>query len=154
MRPAVQTPFANFAGSSAQSIPTAALSAQGLSTSVDFPDTTQHVVTSGILTHYLVPDSVQVIRPDLAGIADYKSTTSDRYPVVVRYDFNSGPRAIAPHVFINEVRYTESSQMFFDSEFVELINAGNATADLSGWILADGIDVRHVFPAGTQLAPR
>lgn len=38
-----------------------------------------------------------------------------------------------------------------DDEFVEIVNAGAATVDLSGWTLADGFDVRHTFAAGTQL---
>lgn len=39
------------------------------------------------------------------------------------------------------------------SEFVELFNVGTLTADLSGWTLSDASAVRHLFPAGTQLAP-
>lgn len=37
-------------------------------------------------------------------------------------------------------------------EFVELVNVGDAPANLSGWSLADGAMVRHVFSQGTQLA--
>ncbi len=43
-----------------------------------------------------------------------------------------------------------------DDEFVELVNAGDAAADLSGWLLVEtdllGVP-RHVFPEGTRLAP-
>jgi hypothetical protein len=38
-----------------------------------------------------------------------------------------------------------------DDEFVELVNKTGATADISGWTLSDGIDVRHVFPSGTVI---
>lgn len=38
-------------------------------------------------------------------------------------------------------------------EFVELVNVGSASADLSGWQLWDGTGVRHTFAAGTTLAP-
>ncbi|MDH3253495.1 MAG: lamin tail domain-containing protein, partial [Acidobacteriota bacterium] len=36
-----------------------------------------------------------------------------------------------------------------DDEFVELVNAGAADLDISGWTLADGFSVRHTFPAGS-----
>ncbi len=34
-------------------------------------------------------------------------------------------------------------------EFVELFNDTGATADISGWTLADAFELRHVFPAGS-----
>lgn len=36
-----------------------------------------------------------------------------------------------------------------NDEFVEIVNASDTDADLSGWTLADGYTVRHTFPAGT-----
>jgi len=36
-----------------------------------------------------------------------------------------------------------------DDEFVEIVNTSGADADISGWTLADGFNVRHVFPAGS-----
>ena len=38
-------------------------------------------------------------------------------------------------------------------ELVELINAGGATADLSGWSVSDNVGVRFTFPAGVVLEP-
>ncbi|MGM0575945.1 MAG: lamin tail domain-containing protein [Myxococcota bacterium] len=38
-------------------------------------------------------------------------------------------------------------------EFLELINAGAAELDLSGWTISDRVMVRHVFPEGTVLPP-
>ena len=40
-----------------------------------------------------------------------------------------------------------------EDEYVELVNAGAAPLDLSGWTLADGVTTRHVFPSGTVVAP-
>lgn len=41
-----------------------------------------------------------------------------------------------------------------NEEYVELVNFGNATADLSGWTLGDAQSAtRHVFAPGTTLAP-
>lgn len=38
-----------------------------------------------------------------------------------------------------------------DDEFIELVNTGNSTLDLSGWTLSDAASVRHTFPQGTNL---
>jgi uncharacterized repeat protein (TIGR01451 family) len=40
-----------------------------------------------------------------------------------------------------------------NDEFVEVVNAGGAPADLSGLTLADLVAVRHVFPSGTIVDP-
>ncbi|MFO0749034.1 MAG: lamin tail domain-containing protein [Myxococcota bacterium] len=40
-----------------------------------------------------------------------------------------------------------------NEEFVELANLGNGPADISGWSIADAVATRHVFAAGTTLAP-
>lgn len=37
-------------------------------------------------------------------------------------------------------------------EFVEIVNTGSESVDISGWTLSDGFGVRHTFPAGTVLA--
>ena len=36
-----------------------------------------------------------------------------------------------------------------EDEFVEIINATGADVDISGWTIADGFGVRHIFPANT-----
>ena len=36
-----------------------------------------------------------------------------------------------------------------DDEFVEIVNTSGSDADISGWTLADGFNVRHTFPTGT-----
>ena len=40
-----------------------------------------------------------------------------------------------------------------DDEFVEIVNNGTTTYDLSGGTLSDLVQVRHTFPPGTVLAP-
>lgn len=40
-----------------------------------------------------------------------------------------------------------------DDEYVEIVNAGAATLDLTGWTLSDGFAVRHRFPADTLIPP-
>ncbi len=36
-------------------------------------------------------------------------------------------------------------------EFVELLNLGSMTVDLSGWMLRDSASTRHIFPSGTSV---
>ncbi|MBN1478633.1 ExeM/NucH family extracellular endonuclease [candidate division KSB1 bacterium] len=38
-----------------------------------------------------------------------------------------------------------------DDEFVEIVNASDASVDLSGWTLADATSIRHIFPEGTVI---
>jgi len=40
-----------------------------------------------------------------------------------------------------------------DDEFIELVNFGDASVNLSGWYLTDAISTRHVFEANTFLDP-
>ncbi|MEL6870091.1 MAG: ExeM/NucH family extracellular endonuclease, partial [Pseudomonadota bacterium] len=41
---------------------------------------------------------------------------------------------------------------FGEDEFVEIVNTTGQPLDVSGWLLADGFDTRHVFPAGSVIA--
>ncbi len=54
-----------------------------------------------------------------------------------------------PRVVINELMYHPASDTV-EEEFIELLNAGDATADLAGWTMSDG--VAFTFPLGTALA--
>jgi predicted extracellular nuclease len=45
----------------------------------------------------------------------------------------------------------DGTRNFSDDEFVELVNAGSADLDLSGWTLSDSVSVRHTFPAGSMV---
>ena len=40
-----------------------------------------------------------------------------------------------------------------NDEFVEILNYGDAEADISGWSLSDSVSTRHVFPINTILSP-
>jgi len=39
-----------------------------------------------------------------------------------------------------------------EDEFIEIVNTTGASLDLSGWLIRDVIDVRHIFPPGSLLA--
>lgn len=54
-------------------------------------------------------------------------------------------------VLINEILANEPGSNTA-GEFVELVNTGGASVDLSGWSVADSTMVRHTFAAGTTLA--
>ena len=55
-------------------------------------------------------------------------------------------------IAVNEV----ASAVFGSQDWLELVNRGSATVDLSGWFVsdaADRLDHYYEFPAGTTLAP-
>src|SRR5580765_4958960 len=56
------------------------------------------------------------------------------------------------NVVLNEVLVNEPGSDV-NGEFIELVNIGNATADLTGWTLSDTVMVRHTFIRDTSLAP-
>lgn len=55
------------------------------------------------------------------------------------------------NVILNEILANEPGSNTA-GEFVEIVNIGTASADLSGWTLSDATSVRHTFAAGTSLA--
>jgi endonuclease/exonuclease/phosphatase family metal-dependent hydrolase len=55
-----------------------------------------------------------------------------------------------PKLFVNEILANEPGSDTA-SEFVEIVNAGSAAADLGGYTLSDATSVRHIFAAGTSL---
>jgi endonuclease/exonuclease/phosphatase family metal-dependent hydrolase len=67
-------------------------------------------------------------------------------------DGGLGSELVGPAVMINEVLANEAGSDVA-GEFVELVNAGDAPANLVGWQLSDGSGLRHVFSADSTLAP-
>jgi len=53
-------------------------------------------------------------------------------------------------VILNEILANEPGSST-SGEFVELVNVGNTSIDISGWVIRDTDSVRHTFPAGTVL---
>jgi hypothetical protein len=132
------------------------LSLRGERTTTGYPDAIDHTLATDEQARDYRPGSVRVLRPD-AWIPNYANTVSDHYPVLSRYDLGGGGPAPSPTpvLFINEVLANEPS---LDGgvgdphyEFIEVVNAGGSSADLSGWSLWDSAVVRHVFPSGTSL---
>jgi hypothetical protein len=56
------------------------------------------------------------------------------------------------NVVLNEILANEPGSDV-SGEFIELVNIGSATADLTGWTLSDAVMVRHTFIRDTSLAP-
>ena len=137
------------------------LSLNGEATTTEYPEAIDHTLASNELAVDYVAGSVRVLRAD-AWIPNYARMVSDHYPVISRYNLGGGstpPPSGAANLFINEILANEPS---LDGgvgdphyEFVEIINAGTSSADLSGWALWDATitAARHVFPSGTSLAP-
>jgi hypothetical protein len=112
-----------------------------------------------------------LVRPDGATVAQQFISNSGEYPdqfTDVSYGLdpvdshetyflaptpgavNSGPTSDDPgqQVFINEIMYHPLGHNP-GQEYIELINRGGISVDLSGWTLADG--VQYTFAAGTSI---
>ncbi|MBI4575251.1 MAG: lamin tail domain-containing protein [Planctomycetes bacterium] len=82
-------------------------------------------------------------------------------PIDLDWSFTvaGGAAPAAPTVIINEYLADPNSDVNGDGkdggdtqeEFVELVNASAASADISGWVLSDGFAARHTFAQGTVL---
>lgn len=60
--------------------------------------------------------------------------------------------AAPARVIVNEILANEPGSATA-GEFIEVVNVGGTAIDVSGWRLSDSTAVRHVFAAGTTLAP-
>ncbi|NTX07505.1 putative Ig domain-containing protein [Myxococcus sp. CA040A] len=163
----LNTPFENFISNPTHyTFITRALSERAERTTTEYPDTIDHTLVSDEVAAVYVPDSVRVVRPD-SWIPNYNNIVSDHYPVVSHYAFGGGGgvpdggTSTPPAMLINEVLANEPSVPSGDGgtvpdsqyEFVEVINTGGSTADLSGWSLSDANVVRHTFATGTLVPP-
>ncbi|MGC4093411.1 MAG: lamin tail domain-containing protein [Polyangiaceae bacterium] len=144
------SPYANFVSDSARyRFPSKALSDAGIASTTDYPDMIDHHLNSNEANATYIASSAEVYRVD-SYISSYSTTTSDHYPLLSRYSWGSGGGGSAD-VIINEILANEPGSDTA-GEFVELYNAGTASADLSGWTLHDASSTRHTFAAGTSLA--
>jgi endonuclease/exonuclease/phosphatase family metal-dependent hydrolase len=154
------TPFQNFLDAPAEySFLTQPLSST--SSTVSLPGFIDHQLVTNELAANYVSSSAMVVRP---AITNYGETTSDHYPVTSRFDFGEVTPGPTSPVFINEFlpqpnNNPSTGQPDFDQQFVEIVNTGSTPADLGGWKLHDAESysgtkpARHVFAAGTTLAP-
>ena len=83
---------------------------------------------------------------DLASSAADQSASSF---TIVR---GSGPGG-GGQVILNELLPRPRADEPLIGEFVELVNAGAAAADIAGWTLSTGGTIRHVFGDGSTLQP-
>ncbi|HVG63082.1 MAG TPA: putative Ig domain-containing protein [Hyalangium sp.] len=82
------SPYENFlAAPNDYTFITRPLSLAGEGSTTDFPDMIDHTLASNEVVANYVPNSVHVLRP--TWIPDYGGTTSDHYPVLSRYAFDS-----------------------------------------------------------------
>jgi hypothetical protein len=61
-------------------------------------------------------------------------------------------QAASGRILVNEILANEPGSSAA-GEFVELVNVGGSSIDISGWTISDATSVRHTFAAGTVLAP-
>lgn len=83
------SPYANFVEAPDWSFPTAALSQQGVSSTVGFDDVIDHHLVSDEAGGWYESGSAEAYRVD-QWIPGYGSTTTDHYPVLTRYTLPGG----------------------------------------------------------------
>ncbi len=66
-------------------------------------------------------------------------------------EYCNDPYASAPGLDTNLDGVAATSSQQSNDEFVEIVNAGQQTVDISGWTVADNYAVRHTFDGGTLL---
>lgn len=84
----------------------------------------------------------------LVRVSDTASAASDRSDAAFSIALAGG----VAEVVINEILANEPGSSTA-GEAIELVNRGTGSAAIGGWTLADGSSTRHVFAAGTSLAP-
>ena len=142
------SPYQNFVDDTARyATPTKAFSDANQPTTAGYPDAIDHHMLTNELASLYVASSAEVYRVD-AFIPSYSSTTSDHFPTITHYKLAATP----PKVIINEILANEPGSATA-GEFIELVNIGGADANLGGSTISDSIGVRHVFAAGTTIAP-
>jgi len=144
------SPYKNFVDDSAAYVfPTKALSDAHKRTTVGGSQTIDHHMLSNEMLPFHIAGSADVYRVD-SFVPSYGSTTTDHFPTLTKYTLGSAPPE--SHIVINEILANEPGAAT-EGEFVEIVNVGNAPADISGATLSDSVGVRHVFAAGTTLPP-
>jgi endonuclease/exonuclease/phosphatase family metal-dependent hydrolase len=108
---------------------------------------------SGLVADTRVYSPIAEISPALA--ADSGATNMQHMGIVRDFlipgdSVPTPPPPGSPAVFVNEILANEPGSDPV-GEFVEIVNAGTAAADLSGFTLADSVSARHTFAAGTTL---
>jgi endonuclease/exonuclease/phosphatase family metal-dependent hydrolase len=160
----LSSPYQNFLDAPGEyTFITRPLSLANVGSTVGRTNVIDHQMVTNELAAAYVSNSATVLRP---AITNYGETTSDHYPVTSRFDFGQVVMPPGPPspVFINEFlphpnNNPSTGQTDFDQQFVELVNTGSEPADLGGWKIHDAESysgakpARHVFAAGTTLAP-
>lgn len=127
--------------------PTKAFTDAGLGTTASSSTAIDHQLLTNEMVPLYVAGSAEVYKVN-AYISQYSSTTSDHYPTLTRYSLATA----APKLILNEICANEPGSATA-GEFVEIVNVGTGAADLSGVGVYDATSLRHLFPAGSTLAP-
>ncbi len=144
------SPYKNLVDDTADYMfPTKAFTDAGLGTTTSSSTAIDHQMITNELVPLYVPGSAQVYKVN-AYVPQYSSTTSDHYPTLTRYALATA--TVPAKLILNEICANEPGSATA-GEFVEIVNVGGGTADLSGVGVYDATGLRHLFPGGSTLAP-
>ncbi len=92
---------------------------------------------------------IAVVGTDMAGRAEERDTARLTSGIAINEVLADPPEGE------NGDANRDGQRNTYGDEFVELYNSGPDTTDLSGWYIADAVDIRHVFPDSIEvlLAP-
>ena len=142
-----------------------------VSLNLEFSDADDDDVTisweaeSGSLNDRAIANPVWTAREEAGDVnitvtlSDGKSQTSDTITITVKTDPNK------LHLVINEILADPADDLLGDAnndgtrsstadEFIEVVNNGETTVNLSGFSISDTDNIRHIFPEGTVLLSR
>jgi hypothetical protein len=123
---------------------TAALSAANVPTTTFGHLPIDHALAGGALAGAYRDGSALVFPAD-DYIEDYAHTTSDHFPVLMRFDLG-GPAG--GDLLLNEILANEPGSDT-GGEFVEIVNSSASAVDAGGFTIADSLAVREVIADGT-----
>jgi endonuclease/exonuclease/phosphatase family metal-dependent hydrolase len=123
---------------------TAALSAANIPTTTFGRLPIDHALAGGALAAAYRDGSAVVFHAD-DYIEDYARTTSDHFPVLMRFDLGE---PAAGDLLLNEILANEPGADT-GGEFVEIVNRGTSAVDAGGFAIADSLAARAVIADGT-----
>lgn len=130
-----------------------ALSLAGEKSTVGYNDVIDHVTLSNEMNTYYIAGSVDILRTEVESwIPNYGTTTTDHYPVVSKYFWNSGSPAAAPRIiYVMETAPKTNPYKVFSYQSGSFVNVVvNDSESRKLFVQLVGLNGHVVFRSQTQ----